>query len=380
MRIENIKFNLKPYRTIQKGPFVAIQGGSHEFELTHQQYQYFDHLTHGTSIEQMVEIFLKNGWLVCFRDLYAVVEKLNQVGLIQNPQVAAYFEDLKPQSANQGLWSKITGNFENQKTAQTLPQEITSLPFFRSLAPELQKLFVQTCKVFDVPAQFRLCQAGEKSRDLFVLIKGTASVYKVYPDGRRQLVSQIPEGSVVGEGGFLLGQPRSADIITTSPATIGKVQFSESVFGPLIKSDKASSLQQRFWVVHGLLNSDLFQQVPNETLDSIIFSGQLRPVKENEIICREGEPGRSFFIIIQGSLVFSQGGKTLRALNQGGMFGEIALMVSGGVRTATAHAQRDSLLLEIPMTGFYKILGNHLYLAKELETLAHARYQNVSKT
>ncbi|GIL16261.1 MAG: hypothetical protein BroJett040_00120 [Oligoflexia bacterium] len=376
MRIENIKFVLRPYKTLTKGPFTVIQGGSKDIELTHQQYQYFDHLSHGTSIEQMVDIFLRQGWLVCFRDLYSVIEKLTQVGLIQNPEVIKYISEVNHQDENPSFWSKLTENFENQKQRAPTAQDLSELPFFRSLSPDLKNLFTKNCEIFDVPAQFRLCKSEDQSRDLFVLLKGEASVYKVYPDGRRQLISQIPEGSVVGEGGFLLGKPRSADIITTTPATLGRIRFNDQVFGPLIKSDKASALQQRFWVVHGLLNSDLFQQVPNETLDALIFVGQLKAVKENEIVCREGDPGRSFFVIIQGSLVFSQAGKTLRVLSQGGLFGEIALMVSGGVRTATAIAQRDSLLLEVQMPAFYKILGQHLFLAKELETIAQERYLN----
>jgi CRP-like cAMP-binding protein len=366
MWIEQRKFLFAPYQLSSKG---VLQAGGFKLELSQPQHQYFDSFAHGNSINQTVKTFLGKGWLVSFREMWNLVKILAENRVLMNPEVHSYFALANSPISASGIAELNT--YKGQVAAS--PENLKSLPFFRGLPPELQKVFIQNASVNPVPAQTRICKTGDKTRELFTLIEGMAGVYKTYPDNRRQLLSTVPQGGTFGEGGFLLGKPRAADVVTLEKSTILVVQHSPE-FEKMIDSGKAEALQRRFWVLHGLLSSELFSHIPSETLDSLVFAGKIQNVKEGSVITREGEAGSSFYIILQGSIAFTQQGKSLRALSQGGIFGEIALMVSGGKRTATAQAQRDCILMEIAMQEFYELLSNHLILAKEIEEIAWKRW------
>lgn len=373
MWIENRKLIFAPYEIKQKDQNYLLVAGGSKVTLSQQQYQYFDAFVHGATLYEIVGNFLSKGWLVSFRELWNLLSVLNHARLIVNPEVHSYFSmtDSMASSNAAARGIKEIGVFKERTPAQ--PESLKSLPFFRSLNSELQKLFISNASIKTVPEQTRICKTGDKSRELFTLLEGKIAVYRDLGGGRRQMLSTIPKNGVFGEGGFLLNRPRAADVITLEKSSVLVIQHVPE-FDQFIQSGKAETLQKRFWVLHSLLSSELFSQLPIETLDSLVFSGKINVVHEGTVITREGEPGKSFYIILQGSVAFTQNGKSLRALGQGGIFGEVALLVSGGIRTATAQAQRECLLVEIEMTEFYEILSKHLFLAKELEEIAWTRW------
>jgi CRP-like cAMP-binding protein len=369
MWIEQRQIQFLPLQVKKKGEGFILEHGGQRLEITARQHQYFEHLSRGVTINKLVMDFVAKGWLVSFRDLFHLLDAIVHNHWVLNPEFQSYFSQSKVSSTgvkelplHQG---KIIAN----------PDLIKTLPFFRKLPPELLKVFVQNATVREVPANTRICKTGDNSRELFAMINGTLGVYKVFPDGKRQLMSTVPAGSVFGEGGFLLGKPRGADVICLQPSTVAVINHVPE-FESITNSGKAEALQRRFWVLQGLLASEVFSHIPTETLDSLVFAGKIINAKEGEVLAREGEPGSSFFIIIQGNIAFTQKGKSLRALPQGGIFGEVALMVSGGTRTATAHAQKESLLLQIDMAEFYELMSKHLILAKEIETIAWKRWES----
>jgi CRP-like cAMP-binding protein len=369
MWIEQRQIQFLPLIAKKKGDHFLLEYGGKHAQISAHQHQYFEQLLGGSSVHKLVMDFVQKGWLVSFRELFQLLDTCVQNHWIMNPEFQSYFEMAKAQSSS-GL--KQVALHQGKVIAN--PELIKALPFFRQLSSELLKLFVQNTTVREVPAHTRICQAGDHSRELFAMIKGTLGVYRVFPDGKRQLVSTVPEGSVFGEGGFLLGKPRGADVVCLQPSTIAVINHVPE-FEVITNSGKAEALQRRFWVLQGLLASEVFSHIPTETLDSLVFAGKILNAKEGDVLAREGEPGSSFFVIIQGSIAFSQGGKSLRALAQGGIFGEIALMVSGGKRTATARAQKDSLLLQIEMKEFYELMSKNLILAKEIESIAWKRWE-----
>jgi CRP-like cAMP-binding protein len=60
-------------------------------------------------------------------------------------------------------------------------------------------------------------------------------------------------------------------------------------------------------------------------------------------------------------------------MEQGDCFGEMALMVSAGKRTASVIAESDGYVLEIKRQQFYKMLAENLLLACEFEKIALLR-------
>jgi CRP/FNR family cyclic AMP-dependent transcriptional regulator len=78
--------------------------------------------------------------------------------------------------------------------------------------------------------------------------------------------------------------------------------------------------------------------------------------KDGEIICREGDEGRSMFVIQSGIVEVSKnlnGGEiVLRTMKKGEIFGEIALF-DRMARSATVKALGEAIVLRIDKQGFF---------------------------
>lgn len=376
MKIEQEKIQLRPLSLEQRaeGHFVLLQDSGQRFQLSSLQFSYLNVLKNGTSIEELVKFFLGQGWLVSFRELTALLTFLVNQGTLLNTSFKGYFQKSEPQA--ESLFTKMLSGFKGEGTAvpKTETLSLQKLPFFRTLPPEVSEMILRKADRLIVPASIRLIQSGQKDRFMYVLLKGEVGVHKVLPDQRRQWITNLSAGSLFGERGFLLGQTRSADIITTQNSEVLRIPY-QSELDQVIRTDKAQALQHRFMVLQALQSSEFFKDLPTATLDALIFTGQLRQAPANMTIMQEGQPGNTCYILIQGAVGIYQKGQWLRTLEQGSCFGEISLLMSGGVRTATVTTMKDSLVVEIQQAEFYKMLGQNLLLARDLESLAAERIQ-----
>ena len=78
--------------------------------------------------------------------------------------------------------------------------------------------------------------------------------------------------------------------------------------------------------------------------------------KDGEIICREGDEGKSMFVIQSGIVEISKnlnGGEiVLRTMKKGEIFGEIALFDRMS-RSATVKALGEAIVLRVDKQGFF---------------------------
>jgi CRP-like cAMP-binding protein len=77
---------------------------------------------------------------------------------------------------------------------------------------------------------------------------------------------------------------------------------------------------------------------------------------EGATIVRQGEPGDTFYVIVEGEAkVKDRNGRTLSGLIRGDFFGEISLM-DGGPRTATVVAETHLTALALSRKDFGALL------------------------
>lgn len=77
---------------------------------------------------------------------------------------------------------------------------------------------------------------------------------------------------------------------------------------------------------------------------------------EGATIVRQGEPGDTFYVIVEGEAkVKDRNGRTLSRLIPGDFFGEISLM-DGGPRTATVVAETNLTALALSRKDFGALL------------------------
>jgi CRP-like cAMP-binding protein len=104
-----------------------------------------------------------------------------------------------------------------------------------------------------------------------------------------------------------------------------------------------------------------------------------RDVPAGKELTREGQPGREFVIVLDGTAVATRRGRKVATLGPGDYFGEIALL-DPGERTATVTAETpmrlavvtwgefDQMLVDVPALG-YKIMRG---LARQIRELSSA--------
>lgn len=375
MKIENelIELGSLDLSQVEMSGKIAGLKRKQSFELSAQQIEMLKLMQRSTSIENLVTSFLNKNVLIFFSDLHNLLRFLIQEELIHNRSFAEYFSESKLE-ASSGFLSQVKSLFGGERQAPVaIRDELQKIPFIRSLDAGIFETFFENMRVVDAPSGIAICQQGQVQRSLFILLKGQASVLKRgnYPKPRR--VATLSQGSVFGEVGFFLGEPRTADVITEGKCQVVRLKYIPEIFDSLIQKETARQLHRRFWVIHALLKSEVFRSIPDDCFDALVFAGQMRTVPAGEWVCREGEPGDRCYIVVQGSLVVSKDQKSIRVLNQGDCFGEMALMVSQGKRTASVRTQTEALLLEIPFDRFYKLLSQNLMLALEFEKMAWQR-------
>ncbi|MFO7573252.1 MAG: cyclic nucleotide-binding domain-containing protein [Gaiellaceae bacterium] len=76
---------------------------------------------------------------------------------------------------------------------------------------------------------------------------------------------------------------------------------------------------------------------------------------EGRVLAREGKTGREFFVLVDGTVRITKGGRKLTELGAGDWFGEIAL-VTGGVRTASVTAATPVRVLVLSDRAFRRVV------------------------
>jgi CRP-like cAMP-binding protein len=99
-----------------------------------------------------------------------------------------------------------------------------------------------------------------------------------------------------------------------------------------------------------------------------------------QVIIREGDPGRSFFIIVEGKVRIYKSGAdgneiTLAHLGEGAFFGEMALL-SGAPRTAHVIAEEDTEILEVTDSVLRELATRYPQVISSLKNFYRQRLLN----
>ena len=108
--------------------------------------------------------------------------------------------------------------------------------------------------------------------------------------------------------------------------------------------------------VAALRGVPLFAGLDEHSLQAVAVLGHPVEQKAGDVLILEGEPGDSFYVIVEGTVRVEHGDETVRSMTAGGFLGEIALL-EGGPRTATATCVTDCRLLEIRRHEFERLMA-----------------------
>lgn len=109
----------------------------------------------------------------------------------------------------------------------------------------------------------------------------------------------------------------------------------------------------------------LFSGFGRKEREAVIRSSSEVTHPAGKEVVSEGRDGVGFHLILSGSAVVTQGGRTLGVLGPGEYFGEIAL-IDGGPRAATVRAETELRTLSITAWDFKPLLHEHPLMAEKL--------------
>jgi CRP/FNR family cyclic AMP-dependent transcriptional regulator len=101
----------------------------------------------------------------------------------------------------------------------------------------------------------------------------------------------------------------------------------------------------------------LFSTLSKKELGALAKVTEDLEVGEGKVLCREGETGREFFVILEGEAEVTKDGAAVGTLGPGEFFGEIAL-VEHRPRTATVTAKTGLRFFVLTSQAFWSLLDN----------------------
>ena len=122
-----------------------------------------------------------------------------------------------------------------------------------------------------------------------------------------------------------------------------------------------------------LAGIEMFSALTDAERSLLAAAAAERPFGSGERIVRQGEPGESMFVLIEGSArVFIEPDTEVATIEAGGCFGEMSLL-TGDPRTASVAARGDCVVLEIAPDAFNEIARLNPSALERVTSLASAR-------
>ena len=96
----------------------------------------------------------------------------------------------------------------------------------------------------------------------------------------------------------------------------------------------------------------------DSAIDAIAGLAEPGHYAAGDTLVRQGDPGETLIVIVEGRATVDQDGTEIRRLANGDFLGEISL-IDGGPRTATVTAETPIEALVIDRAGFDRLMGDH---------------------
>lgn len=249
------------------------------------------------------------------------------------------------------------------------PQQEVSLELLKQFRPldsisdnSLNEL-IPYCSCVQLSSGKIIFKRGQENHNFYCLLDGSLDLL----DGNYQ-VEKLNIQHEKAQSTIDNNNPYEYTAVTTSDVTLLKIDKDrldlvitwDQAGNYLVEDiDSNREIYKGDWM-SCLLGSKLFQQLPPANLQQLFVKFSEKPVKAKEKIISEGDQGKTFYVIQQGSASViradeSGNEKRLARLGPGSYFGEEAL-IGDTVRNATIIMDKDGILMELGKEDFKKLL------------------------
>ena len=123
----------------------------------------------------------------------------------------------------------------------------------------------------------------------------------------------------------------------------------------------------------------LFSALSRRHLRQLAEHADIVSFRERETIVETGQPGGTFYVILEGEAKVKRGARTLGRLEPGDFFGEISLL-DGGPRTATVVAQTPVTAIRVFKRSFDKVVAQEPTVAAKILAVVARRLREAERS
>merc|ERR1719229_116925 len=207
-------------------------------------------------------------------------------------------------------------------------------------------------KEVNIKSGEKVIKEGDDGDFLFVIEKGTLDCLKVI-NGEENTVKTCDAGDVFGELALLYNCPRAASVVAKVDSLCW--QLDRESFNNIVKDSAAKKRNkyETFLKSVALISSiDAYErsQIADALVPETFASG-------SEIV-RQDEPGDKFYIVEDGALYATKGGKRVMEYKQGDYFGELALLKNQPRAASVVVESEEAKVLSMSRLSFSRFLGS----------------------
>ena len=111
-------------------------------------------------------------------------------------------------------------------------------------------------------------------------------------------------------------------------------------------------------VQEAIRNAPLFAELSKKDIKSLAAALTPQNFPAGTVILEQGKPGVGFFVVANGTATVKIKGKTIRTIEPGEHFGEVAL-IDDGTRMAEITAETDLECFALPAWQFRAFIKDH---------------------
>ncbi|MCG3202163.1 MAG: hypothetical protein NFCOHLIN_02042 [Gammaproteobacteria bacterium] len=279
------------------------------------------------------------------------------------------------------------------------------IPIFANLSDDELKgmLASPRNRIMDFGPMEEIIREGTVADSMYIILDGSVDVRIKAVAGREITIATLRTGEYFGEQALLPGSSgyRNATVRALQPARVYRIEKRdvEHAYGSQIAAIEASRDEELLPMdeldinrlgdeerIRRMLRSNrLFRTLTDEDLAGVRAWARMHDATAGEIIIREGEPGDSMYIVLDGVVevfVVDDDGKVLVAaeLQRGQYFGELAIIPNGpGKHNANVRAQTNTRLIEVGKDFFRQLLKRDDKLLIALKTVSDAQSKKIAE-
>jgi CRP/FNR family cyclic AMP-dependent transcriptional regulator len=123
----------------------------------------------------------------------------------------------------------------------------------------------------------------------------------------------------------------------------------------------------------------LFAELSRRQLRRLAEHADAAGFRPGEAIVEAGQPGGTFYVILEGAAKVVRGGRTIDHVEPGDFFGEISLL-DGGPRTASVIAETPVTAIRVFKRSFDRLVSQEPAVAAEILTVVAGRLRRAERS